>query len=51
MRGKPHKEAIESLYSIATPKMEEVSYRDEIEADVPDILEKCIEAQIIRFLG
>ena len=49
MRGKPHKEAIESLYSIATPKMEEVSYRDKIEADVPDILEKCIEAQIIRF--
>lgn len=48
MRSNPKKEAIESLYSLATPKMEEVVYTDEIHEDVMDILEKSIETQIYK---
>lgn len=50
MGKKPHKEAIESLYSIATPKMEEVVYRDEIADDMYDLLQQSIQEQIVRFL-
>ena len=51
MRSDPRKEAIESLYSLATPKMEEVVYMDNIHDNVMDILEKSIETQINRYLG
>lgn len=51
MRSDPKKEAIESLYSLATPKMEEVVYMDNIHDNVMDILEKSIETQINRYLG
>lgn len=50
MKSKPHKEALESLYSIATPKMEEVVYRDEIADDMYDLLQQNIQTQIIRYL-
>ena len=50
MRSDPHKEAIESLYSLATPKMEEVVYMDEIHEGVMDLLEKSIETQIYRYM-
>lgn len=50
MKSKPHKEAIESLYSIATPKMEEVVYRDEIADDMYDLLQQNIQTQILRYL-
>ena len=50
MRSNPKKEAIESLYSLATPKMEEVVYMDKIHDDVMDLLEKSIETQIYRYM-
>ena len=50
MKGKPHKEALESLYSIATPKMEEVAYKAEVEPDMYDLLMKNIQTQIQRYL-
>lgn len=50
MKSKPHKEAIESLYSIATPKMEEVVYKDEISDDMYDLLQQSIQTQILRYL-
>lgn len=50
MRSDPKKEAIETLYSLATPKMEEVVYMDEIHEGVMDLLEKSIETQIYRYM-
>lgn len=51
MRSKPYKEAVKSLLSISTPKMEEMAYRVEIEEDMHDILQRNIQEQIQRFLG
>ena len=51
MKSKPHKEAVKSLLSIATPKMEEVVYKTEIDHDMYDILQRNIQEQIIRYLG
>lgn len=50
-RSNPNKEVIETIYSPAIPKGEEVVYRDEMEADVHQMLLNNIEQQIHRFLG
>lgn len=50
MRGKPHKEAIESLYSISTPGMERIVYEYKIDSDLYDTLERHIESQILKYL-
>lgn len=50
MRSNPHKQAIRSLYSIATPKAEETVYREELEGDMYDLLQKSIQEQIQRFI-
>ena len=49
--GGQKKEALEALYSIATPKMEEVVYRDNIADDMYDILQENIQKQMLRYLG
>lgn len=51
MRSNPHKEAIKSLLSISEPKAEEIVYRDEIQKDIHDILQRNIQEQIRRFTG
>ena len=50
-RSNPKKEVIETIYSPAIPKGEEVVYRDDMEADVHQMLLNNIEQQIHRFLG
>lgn len=50
-KSNPNKEVIETIYSPAIPKGEEVVYRDEMEADVHQMLLNNIEQQIHRFLG
>lgn len=50
MRGNPRKQAIRSLYAIATPKAEETVYREELEGDMYDLLQKSIQEQIQRFV-
>lgn len=51
MKSNPHKEAIKSLYATSIPKMEEVVYRDKVEPDVYDMLQRNITEQINRYLG
>ena len=51
MKNNPRKEAVKSLLSISTPKAEETVYKEEIDADMYDILQKNIQEQIQRFLG
>lgn len=51
MKSNPQKEAIRSLFSNSIPKDEEMVYREELEPDIYDTLEKSIEQQIQRFLG
>lgn len=51
MKSDPRKEAVKSLLSISTPKAEETVYKEEIDADMYDILQKNIQEQIQRFLG
>ena len=50
MKANPHKEAVKSLLSISAPKAEEIVYREEIEDDMYEILERSIEEQIHRFV-
>lgn len=50
MKGNPAKEAIESLYSLAKPKAEEIAYMEYIHEDVNNILMKHIQSQMYRFL-
>lgn len=50
-KSNPNKEVIETLYSPAVSKGEEVVYRDDLEGDVHALLLKNIEQQIHRFLG
>ena len=51
MKSNPHKEAIKSLLSISAPKAEEIAYRDGIEDDVHDILQRSIQEQMRRLTG
>lgn len=51
MQSNPHKEAIKSLLSISAPKAEEIVYRDEIQDDIHDMLQRNIQEQIQRYLG
>lgn len=50
MRNNPQKEAIEALYSIATPKMEEVVYLEKVDEDVEGLLMRNIQEQIQRYM-
>ncbi|MCM1189806.1 MAG: hypothetical protein NC541_10990 [bacterium] len=50
MKSNPHKEAVKSLLSISAPKAEEIVYREKVEKDMYELLEKSIEEQIHRFL-
>ena len=50
-KSNPKKEVIETLYSPAVSKGEEVVYRDEMDAEVNKMLLDNIQQQIKRFLG
>lgn len=50
MKSKPWKEAVKSLLSLSTPKMEAIAYDENLEGNVDDILEGEIERQIQRFM-
>ena len=50
MNSKPWKEAVKSLLSLSVPKMEAISYDENLEGNVDDILAKNIEQQIEKFL-
>ena len=51
MSSKPKKEFVKSLLSVSTPKMEETVYKEEIDEDMYDLLQRNIQEQIQRFLG
>lgn len=51
MKSDPRKEAVKSLLSISTPKAEETVYREEIDADMYDILQRNIQEQMQQVLG
>ena len=50
MKSKPWKEAVKSLLSISTPKMEEKVYDEKISSDMYDVLQKNIQEQILRYM-
>lgn len=50
MKSNPVKEAVKSLLSVSTPKMEEKVYHAEIEDGMYDILQRNIQEQMQRFL-
>ena len=50
MEKDPRKEAVKSLLSISTPKAEETVYKEEIDPDMYDILQRNIREQIQKFL-
>lgn len=49
MKSKPWKEAVKSLLSLSTPKMEEVVYNEKISGDMYDTLQRNIQEQILRY--
>ena len=50
MNSKPWKEAVKSLLSLSVPKMEAVSYDENLEGTVEDILAENITQSIEKFL-
>lgn len=50
MKSKPWKEAVKSLLSLSTPKMEEKVYDEKISSDMYDVLQKNIQEQILRYM-
>lgn len=52
MKSKPHKEALKSLLSLSTPKMEAVAYDENLAGGVvEDMLAENVRKEIERFLG
>lgn len=50
MQSKPWKEAVKSLLSLSVPKMEAVSYDENLEGNVEDMLAENITQSIQKFL-
>lgn len=50
MRSNYRKEAVKSLYSSSTPKMEEIAYNEDVSGKVNDMLHRNIQEQIQRLL-
>lgn len=50
MKRNPRKQALKSLYAVSTPKMEEMAYREGIDEDMYDLLQRNIREQMQRFL-